>query len=76
MKCKNHEHSDMDIIEQTIERYFNKPQLVQCWKCSEVNSIRADLVQFECERCDTTNYAKDGRWPNYPYPEVSGLGDA
>lgn len=45
------------------ERLLGSPPIyVRCWKCSEQNAVRSDLVQFDCDFCDSTNYARDGKW--------------
>lgn len=63
----------MNAVERIIERQFSRPKIVECWKCGALNEVRADLVQFDCRECDSTNYARNGRWPNDPFPEVTGL---
>lgn len=71
------QEAGVSLVEQAVARHLTRPLPVECWKCSALNLIRADRVQFDCEHCDTTNYARNGRWPKEPYPEVVGLeGDA
>lgn len=41
---------------------------IRCWKCGTVNSVRADLVQFDCLDCGALSYASNGEWETVEPP--------